>query len=365
MNHEALRVRRLVHLAEGGFQPKEAKTSVGVLRYGVHTSVAVLDSTQAGKTCQEVVGVGGNVPVVATLREALAHKPDCLLIGVAPRGGQLPAEWRSTILEAIEAGLDVYNGLHTFLSEDAEFAAAAARRGVRLWDVRKAPRGLPVALARAREAKSYINLTVGTDCSVGKMSTSLEIQRVAKRRGIAAEFVATGQTGILIAGWGHPADAIAGDFIAGAVEKDVMSVDGRCDVILVEGQGSLLHPGYSPVTLGLLHGCLPHSLIVCHQASRREIARGYGLPISPLRRVGEIHAQATGWIRPTQVIGVSLNTYDMTEAQAREAVRAASEETGLPATDPVRFGAEPLVEAIENHMKELGRAPTVDAEISA
>lgn len=359
MNSSHHHARRLVHLAEGAFHIKEAKTTVGVLRYGIHETAAVIDSTKAGKTCQEVVGVGGSAPVVSSLEEALAYKPNCLLIGVAPRGGALPESWRSTIRQAIEAGLDIYSGLHTFLSEDPEFVEAAHRKNVRLWDVRKAPKGLPVALGLTRYTKSYVNLTIGTDCSVGKMTTSLEIQRVLRARGRSVEFVATGQTGIMISGWGHPIDAIAGDFMSGAVEMDCMSVDGRCDIILVEGQATLIHPGYSGVTLALLQGAMPDSLILCHHASRLEVARGYKIPFPPMLEMARRHTDTVNWIRespyPTKCLGVSVATWDMSEDKARDAIQRIKDETGLPATDPVRFGAEPLAEAILEHQREIGK----------
>jgi len=347
--------RRLVHLAEGEFHPKYAKTSSGVIRYGVHDTVAVIDSTKAGKTCRDVLGQNCDAPVVASLEEAMAFGPDCLLLGTAPRGGALPDSWRAIVLDAIEHGLDVYSGLHTFLSEDEEFSAAAKRRGVRLWDVRKAPKGLPVGFGACRWAKSYISLTVGSDCSVGKMTASLELQRALSKRGLKAEFVATGQTGILIAGRGHPIDAIPGDFMAGAVEKDCLALDGHCDVILVEGQGTLLHPGYSSVTMGILHGCLPDSVVVCHQPSRTEIAYDYKIPFPPLSVVGQMHAEAVGWLKPCRPVGCALATYDLDETTARKFVEEIGRETGLPTTDAVRFGADNVADAIIAHMKEIGK----------
>lgn len=347
--------RRLVHLAEGALDPKEAKTTFGVIRYGIHETVAIIDSTHAGSTFARETGIGNDAPIVADFKEALQYKPDCLLIGVAPRGGSLPPAWRSIILEAIQSGLDVYSGLHSFLSNDEELAAAAQGRGVRLWDVRKPPKGLPVALGQCRKAKSYINLTIGSDCSVGKMTTSLEIQRAARRRGVRAEFVATGQTGILISGWGHPIDAIPGDFMSGAVEKDCMMVDGQCEIILVEGQASLIHPGYSGVTLALLHGAMPDSVILCHQASRKEVARGYGIPFPHMLELARMHTEAVGWIKPSKCVAMAIATYDMSDAEAREALKFIAKETGLPTTDPVRFGAEPLLDAIEAHRKEIGK----------
>ncbi|MCC5875486.1 MAG: DUF1611 domain-containing protein [Candidatus Sumerlaeia bacterium] len=353
-HHLAIEKKRIVHLAEGKFNLRTSKMTTGVIRYGYHDSVAVIDSTKIGKTAEDVLGFGGDVPVVGSLAEAMKFEPEALLIGITPPGGRLPEDMRTVIIEAIALGLDVYAGLHDFLNEDEEIASAAKDQGVMLWDLRKPPRSMPVGGGLTRWSKSYISLMVGSDAAIGKMTVALEIHNKARERGINSEFVATGQCGIAIAGWGSPIDAIPGDFMAGVVERDVLSCDGA-DMILVEGQGSLYHPGFSSVTLGLIHGACPHSLILCHQSSRTEISNIRDRPIPPLNEVADHYLAFVHSFRPEcRVVGVSLNTSGTSNEEARAAVEEAEALLGVPATDPIRFGPDKLVDALENHRRELG-----------
>jgi len=354
VSKQAIPPKRLIHLAEGKFSLRNSKMTTGVLRYGYHTNLAVIDSTQAGKTAEQVVGFGGAVPVVASVKEALAFKPEAMLIGITPAGGQLPDYMRVAILEAIEAGLDVYAGLHDFMEEDPEISTAAKKKGVKLWDIRRPGKKLPVGGGLCRWAKSYISLMVGSDCAIGKMTVALEVDRHARKQGIKTEFIATGQCGIAIAGWGSPIDAIPGDFMAGCVERDVMSVDGQADMILVEGQGSLLHPGFSSVTLALLHGAIPHSLILNHQLTRKEISNIKDVTIPSLTEVIQPYLDLASPFRRPHLVGVSFNTVGVSEDEAKAAIKAAERELGVPATDPIRFGPEKLVTALSEHKKRIG-----------
>ncbi len=244
----------------------------------------------------------------------------------------------------------MWSGLHTLLGDDPELAARAAAKGVRLFDLRRPPADLPVSNGRARLVDALVVLTVGTDCNTGKMTAQLELLRGLDARGIRTRFVPTGQTGILIAGWGIAVDAVVADFIGGAAERMVLEAAPGAEVVLVEGQGSLLHPGYSGVTLGLLHGACPSAMILCHKASRRLIGEYHPgeawVAIPPLAEVVRVYEAAASWVSPARVVGVALNTYDLPERAAAAAVERAARETGLPATDPVRFGSGPLVEAI-------------------
>ncbi len=362
---KAIEKKRLVHLAPNAFSLRSAKMTVGVLRYGYHEPVAVIDPEQAGKTAEEVVGCGGDTPVVATLEETLKFGPEAVLVGIAPAGGRLPADMKETLLRAIEHGLDVYAGLHDFLEDDPDISAAAAQRGVRLWDIRKPPGGLPVGGARCRNAKSYIALMVGSDCAIGKMTAALEIDRAAHRKGIKTEFIATGQCGIAIAGWGSPVDAIPGDFMAGCVERDVLSADGDAEIILVEGQGALLHPGYSAVTLGLLHGACPDGLILNHMVTRKTVTSNPDIRIPALAEVVRLYQELAAPMKPTALVGTALNTFGLSESEARRAVSEAEDSLGVPATDPVRYGAEKLVEALQQHRREVGKHTSDAAEATA
>jgi len=341
---------RFLIIADGQFGPLTSKTANSCIRYFPERIVAVFDRAQGGKTVQDVLGFGGRIPVVADFAQGLALGATAVLVGIAPAGGQLPPDWRGWLREAIERGLELWSGLHTFIGDDAELGALARARGVRILDVRKPPADLPIADGRAAEVDAAVILTVGSDCNVGKMTAQLELRDELVRRGHRARFVATGQTGIFIEGWGVAVDAVVADFIAGAAEALVLQAAAGADIVLVEGQGSLVHPGYSGVTLGLLHGCCPDALILCHQATREWIGDYHGrepwVKIPPLPKLVELYERAAAPVHPTKVIGICLNTFDMNDAAARAAVERAARDTGLPATDPVRFGAAPLVDAI-------------------
>ena len=346
----APRQHRFLILADGQFGPLTSKTANSCIRYFPERIVAVFDRGTAGRTVQDVLGFGGSIPVVGDFARGLALGASAVLIGIAPMGGQLPPEWRGWLKTALERGLEIWSGLHTFIGDDPELGSLARAQGVRILDVRKPPPELPIADGRAAEVDPYVILTVGSDCNVGKMTAQLELRDELVRRGVRARFVATGQTGIFIEGWGIAVDAVVADFVAGAAEQLVLQGAVDADVVLVEGQGSLIHPGYSGVTLGLLHGSCPDALILCHQATREFVGDYHGqepwVRIPPLAELVEIYERAAAPVRPTKVIGICLNTFDMAEAAARAAVAQAAADTGLPATDPVRFGAGPLVEVI-------------------
>ena len=340
---------RYLIIADGDFGPMTSKTANSVIRFHPERTVAVLDRQQAGRTVQDVLGFGGAIPVVGSMREGLARGPSAVLIGIAPKGGQLPDEWRAWLAEALEADCDIWNGLHTFLSEDPVLAAKAKARGRKVLDLRRPPADLPIASGLAKEVDPLVVLTVGTDCNVGKMTAQLQLIRKLNERGLRARFVPTGQTGIMIEGWGIAVDAVVADFIAGAAEWLTVEGAKNADVVLVEGQGSINHPGYSGVTLGLLHGSCPDALILCHQATRQYIGdyrEAAWLRIPPLGEYVRLYETIGAAVHPTRVIGVSLNTYDLSDVEARRACDQAQRETGLPATDPVRFDPAPLVNAI-------------------
>jgi uncharacterized NAD-dependent epimerase/dehydratase family protein len=273
-----------------------------------------------------------------------------VLIGIAPPGGRLPDDWRGWLRSAIDRRLEIWSGLHTFIGDDAEFGPLAKSKGVRILDARKPPPNLPIADGRAAEVDAFVILAVGSDCNVGKMTAQLQLREELVKRGHKTSFVATGQTGIFIEGWGTAVDAVVADFIAGAAEELVLEGAKGNDIVLVEGQGSLIHPGYSGVTLGLLHGSCPDALILCHQATRDYIGDYHGrdpwVKIPSYTEMIDIYERAARPVHPTKVIGICLNTYDMDEKAARAAVAKAQQETGLPATDPVRFESGPLVDAI-------------------
>ena len=340
---------RYLILAEGSFTPLRSKTANACIRYTPDHVVAVIDSTQRGRTAQDVLGFGGSIPVVGSLEEGLARRPNALLIGIAPPGGQLPPSWRTLLLEAMDHGLDIWSGLHTILGDDPAFARRARERDIRIHDLRKPPDDLQVARGRVRELddRATVVLTVGTDCNIGKMTTQLQLRDAMRARGMRVAFAATGQTGILIEGSGISVDAVIADFIAGAAERLTLEAAQDNDIVLVEGQGSIIHPSYSGVTYGLVHGSLPHAMIMCAQPTRTAINNHPWVKIPPLAEFIAMQEAAAAPLRVAPVIAVALNTYDLDEAAARAAVERAASETGLPVTDPVRFDPAPIVDAVD------------------
>jgi uncharacterized NAD-dependent epimerase/dehydratase family protein len=334
---------RYLILAEGfSADPHYGKTALGVLRYRRSDVVAILDSARGGES-------DDGVPVVATVEDALAFEPTTALVGVATQGGRFPPAWIDILRQCIVAGIDIENGLHVFLADDSELRGLADANGVELRDLRRPPADLSTATGEVFEVPGTIVLTVGSDCAIGKMTVSLELDLEARRRGEKSIFVPTGQTGIAIAGWGIAVDAVVADFIAGAAERLVLEGSRRGGELLwVEGQGAILHPVYSGVTVGLYHGSAPHLLVLCHQAGLTETegAGGGPHPIPPLRELVELHERLALPRRRSRVAAVALNTRSLDEDAARAAVAAAEAETGLPADDPVRFGAKRLVDAV-------------------
>jgi uncharacterized NAD-dependent epimerase/dehydratase family protein len=352
-------VIRYAILAEGFFDMEWAKTAACVIRYCPDQVVAVLDSTQEGRDVAEILGFGEGIPVLAGLADAmkLDPPPTALLLGIAPQGGRLPDEWRGWIRAAIQSGLDIWSGLHFFLGDDVEFAGLAATHGVRLHDVRRPPPDLPVGTGLAMDTDALRVLTVGTDCNVGKMTAGMELVRELRGRGLGAELAPTGQTGIFIEGRGIAVDAVVSDFVAGASEQLVLDCAPGADVVVVEGQGSLLHPGYSGVTLGLMHGSMPQAMVLCTKPQRQNIYGGSydWVEIPALDEVVRLHEEVMAWVspkEPSRVVGIACNTHGQPEKGAREEIARAEALTGLPATDPIRFGTTNLADAVQALMKD-------------
>ena len=334
---------RVAILAQGLFDRQHAKTAIGALRYAPYPIVAVVDATRAGTDSAAAVGVGRGIPVVASVADAAALGADTLLIGTAAPGGRIPDDYRPLLADALRRGLAVWNGLHERVLADPALRGAAESGGGSVRELREPPADLPIGGHRRRRPGSRVVLTVGSDAAVGKMTVALELVRALERREQRAAFVATGQTGIAIAGDGISVDAVVADFIAGAAERMVCDAAETADWVVVEGQGSLTHPGFSGVTLGLLHGAAPDVLVLCHDAARTEVKGFPGLPLKPLRELVGLYESAALWSRPAgqhvQVAGVALNTSSLDPTEAARAILLAAEETGLPAADPVREGA--------------------------
>lgn len=350
-NRDGGNPRRLVILAEGAFSTLESKTASCIIRYRADEVVAVIDSGKAGLTAQAVLGFGGDIPVVSCLSEGLAFSPDTLLIGIAPRGGGLPETWRPVIISALSSGLDIISGLHFFLSDDAELASLAREKGLELIDLRKVPSDIGICTCMAGDAEGDVILTVGTDCNVGKMTASMELVSGARRRGIDAIMVATGQTGIYLTDRGLAIDRCVADFISGAVERLVIEADAPGRWLVTEGQGSLTHPAYSGVALAVLHGAMPDCMVLCHQPNRTRMS-GYDLDLPPLPEVIKLHETLAGYVKPSKVVAVALNCFELDDNTAIRARAEVEDKTGLPAADPIRHGPGRLVEALEKYLSE-------------
>jgi len=276
--------------------------------------------------------------------EAVAAGANSVVIGVAPSGGALKAEWVAVLTEAIRSGLSLVSGLHRKLTEESELVKAADASGQQLIDIRVPPESIPIATGRQRSGKRL--LMVGTDCCVGKKYSALSLHKALQERGVAATFRATGQTGILIAGGGIPMDAVVSDFLSGAAE--MLTPDAAPDHWdVIEGQGSLFHPAYAAVTLGLLHGSQPDAMVLCHGAGRTVIDEYEDYPVPDLRECVAQYEQAARVTNgQSSIVGISLNTQGLSEAEALNACRDASTLTGLPCVDPMRHALDLILDAL-------------------
>jgi uncharacterized NAD-dependent epimerase/dehydratase family protein len=334
--------RRIIILTEGHTEPHAGKTAASVIRYRGEDVAALLDSTQVGRTSGELLGAG-KVPIVARLDDV----PDAntLLLGIAPPGGKIPPPWRAIILDAIaRRKMDVISGLHDFIGDDPEFAAAAQKSGVKIYDVRKNTEKT-IARRQGLRPDCLRVHTVGHDCSIGKMVVSIEVARGLKNRGYDAKFIATGQTGIMVEGDGLPIDCIVADFVSGAAEKLILE-NQHHDIVLVEGQGSLVHPSYSGVTLSLLHGCAPQALILCYEVGRDRVTGVESVKIPPLAEIKRIYEVMSNVHQPCKIIGIGINSRRVSAAEAAKERERTKAEFGLPACDVFRDGPDELVEAV-------------------
>ena len=327
---------------EFSHDPHYAKTARGVMRYRRESVVAMLDSKRAGET-------DDGVPIVGSVEDALPYTPDTALVGVVTQGGHFPGDWQELLKTCVSHGLDLENGLHVRLHDIPGLPELAAQHGVELRDLREPPPDLSTATGENLEVNATIVLTVGSDCAIGKMTATCELDLEARKRGLKSVFVPTGQTGIAIAGWGISVDAVVSDFLAGAAERLVVEGGKRGDLLWVEGQGAILHPIYSGVTVGLMHGSAPHLYVLCHEVGRTVVEGDpTASPIVGLRELIDLHERMSLKLRPATVACIALNSSGVSDEDAGKAIATAEEETGLPADDPVRFGAGKLLDAVLN-----------------
>ena len=338
--------RRYLILASHAFTLRSAKMAHGVIAYSTDDVVAVVDPDHAGRRVREIFPhLRRDAPIVASVEEGFRFAPTSLLLGIAPAGGALPAEFRDAIRAALRARLEIVSGLHEMLAEDEEFAALAQTHDTRIWDLRLPPPA-PLFSGAAWDVRAKIVLTVGSDAAVGKMTAALELTRAARASGVDAAFVPTGQIGIAIAGWGTAIDRVVADFAPGAAEQLVLEGEHRArDLLFLEGQGGISNPAFAPVTLALLFGGAPDALVLVHNVSRRTI-ESYDLPVLGYRRLIDLYEALCATVKPAPVVGIALNTRDCDADEARWKIARAHDETGLPCDDVVRNGPDALYAAI-------------------
>lgn len=327
----------------------DSKTAMSLVRYRGPHCLAVMDGVHRGKTAAQLYGFGDTIPVVGALSEVSA--PDALFVGISPIGGALPPPLRAMIMDGVRQGIDIVSGLHDFLADDPEILETARHSGSRLIDVRRNAFRTTASAAAFRDGCLRIH-AVGHDCSVGKMVAMLEVERALRERGRDAKFLATGQTGIMIAGNGVPVDCVVADFVNGAVEQLVVDNE-RHDILLIEGQGSITHPAFSAVTLGLLHGCAPQGLILCFEAGRTHVK---GLPhvaLARLERYRELYESLATERGSATVIGVAMNGRRITPEQAEREKQDVGARLGLPVCDVYRDGPDVLADAVLNLQARL------------
>ncbi|MCW5943703.1 MAG: DUF1611 domain-containing protein [Fimbriimonadaceae bacterium] len=329
---------RLALYMEGNLDGDYGKMGFGILRYSPQEIVCVVDSSHAGKQVSDVADVPRSCPVVGSIRVAWTRGADVLVLGIAPPGGRIPESWLPAIQEALSHGMSVVNGLHELLAPRFR----NLRAGQFVWDIRTEPEGLGVGSAKAASLDNTRVLMIGTDMAVGKMTAGLEIWRAARGAGVAAEFVATGQIGIAIMGSGVPLDAIRVDYACAAIEREVLRASETGRLVIVEGQGALLHPG-STSTLPLLRGACPTHLVLCHRLGMKVLRRHPSIAVPPIPAYVKLYedlAEVVGTYPRPRTVGMCVNTsHEPDEGAARDGLRRLEDETGLPCTDPVRFGA--------------------------
>lgn len=326
---------------QGATQNSIGKMGFGVLRYSPNPIACVIDSDQAGRDSEEVTGIPRKAPIVSTIREAKSKGAKVLLLGIAPPGGLIPADWYPVIEEAIAEGMSVVNGLHDLLSPRFNNLPD----GQYIWDIRVEPSDIGVATGAASKLQSKRVLMIGTDMAIGKMTAGLELYRALRERGVSTEFVATGQIGITLTGRGVPLDAVRVDYAAGAMEKAVVEAsEGGTEIVIIEGQGALAHPG-STANLPLLRGTMPTHLVLCHRAGQTHLQKLSNVAIPHLGdyiRLYEDLASVGGTFPRPTTIGIALNTSHLDDHDAICAMAQVERETGLMTCDPVRFGPDRL-----------------------
>jgi len=337
---------RYAILAIGSFDYILNKTGNMLIRYQPDDVVAVIDPDKAGRTADDIIGIGGSLPVVGSFQDALQYQPDTMVIGFAPPGGVINDETRKEILIAIDEGCHIISGMHVFLNDDDEISDRAKNNDVLLTDLRRPPSPPHFPRGTWKDRNAPVLLVVGTDCDSGKMTTAWEITQRLRTRGKKVNFIGTGQTGILLGGSGVPVDAVIADFMAGELEYVIDRACDGSDLVVVEGQGSINNYAYSGVTMGLIHGCMPDYFVLTHDPSRPLDVLDY--PIPDINDLIQLHLDLMRPFRKTRFLGINLLTFAIDEQNANNVIIEYEKEFGLATTDLVRFGDRGLINVIDD-----------------
>jgi|TARA_B100001964_G_scaffold240590_1_gene310746 uncharacterized NAD-dependent epimerase/dehydratase family protein len=320
------------------------KTGNMLIRYRPEDVCCVIDPITSGKTAQEILGFGGEIPVVSNFKEATEFDPNAMLIGSAPQGGFINEQYRKELKEAIQFGCDIYSGMHQFLNDDPEISVLAKKHSITINDLRRPPDPPHFSKGTWKNRKVKVLLVVGTDCDTGKMTTGWEISKRLTNQGKNVRFVATGQTGKMLSGHGVPVDAVVGDFMSGEIEHAIDHVENGADLVVVEGQGSLTNMYYSGVTLALMHGAMPDFMIMTDEPGRKKDVSGY--PMSTIGQVMQLHLDLMKNFKQSQFLGINLLTLNMEEKEALHEIKELEQEHKMPVTDLIRFGDGDLINSI-------------------
>lgn len=330
---------------EGNLDSDYGKMGFGVMRYSENPICAVIDSRFAGQSVRDAVGQPFDYPVVSTIDEAKALGAEIMILGIAPSGGKFPDEWVPPMEQSLKLGMSLVNGLHDRL--EPRFTHLLQSDDQKIWDIRVPSSNPPIAMARAANLNNKRVLMIGTDMAAGKMTAGLELYKWVKKQGRSTDFLATGQIGITVTGKGIPLDAYIVDKAAGAVEQLVLSAPDK-EVVFIEGQGSLLHPG-STATLPLMRGSCATHLILCHRADMHTLRGPKHVKIPNFKEFIALNEALTGVcgsLTPAKTVGIAINSSRISEKETEEFVRRVEDETGLPVTDVIRHGPDKLGKAL-------------------
>jgi uncharacterized NAD-dependent epimerase/dehydratase family protein len=335
--------KQIVILAEKKLDPIISKMAVLAIRYLTDQIVAVIDSTYAGKSVQEVLGFGGDIPIYNSLDESFQHQPNTLIIGVMPRGGNVPSEWYPIIIKAIQNRLNIISGLQESLATIPEFNVLSKKYGTKILDLKRGKESVSLAKGHARNFRSKIVLTLGTNHNAGKLITTLELVKEFQKMGKSADWLATGQTGIMIKGKGTPLEMVRGQHMSGEIEAATAKIDGNYEYIIIQGQGALHNAALAPVSMALLQGTLPDAMILCHRYTDNGSTKEYIASLIP------IYENILSYFKPAKVAAISLNTYKLNDDKAMSVIQELAHYVRIPVTDPVRFGAKGLADTLVSY----------------